>query len=102
MVKFRGVLDPYQSSELNQIEAAELLSVTGRTFRQWCVRFKESGDSGLLDRRLREVSGKRISADRSAEVEALYCARSTSEALIDNVPAIPWPYSILTGKRGHL
>lgn len=75
MIKFRSVLGRYESSELNQIEAAELLGVTERTFRRWCVRFEESGDAGLLDRRLGTASGKRVPEDRSAEVEALYRTR---------------------------
>ncbi len=75
MIKFRSVLGRYESSELNQIEAAELLGITERTFRRWCVRFEESGDAGLLDRRLGSVSGKRVPADREEEVAALYRGR---------------------------
>jgi transposase len=75
VIKFRSVLDRYESSELNQIEAAELLGITERTFRRWCHRYEEAGDGGLLDRRLGGVSGKRVPADREQEVEALYRAR---------------------------
>jgi transposase len=75
MIKFRSVLDRYESSELNQIEAAELLGVTERTFRRWCHRYEEGGDAGLLDRRLGGVSGKRVPVDRAEEVEALYRTR---------------------------
>jgi transposase len=59
VIKFRSVLDRYESNELNQIEAAELLGITELTFRRWCVRFEEAGESGLLDRRLGGVSGNR-------------------------------------------
>jgi len=75
MIKFRSVLDCYESSELNQIEAAELLGVTERTFRRWCHRYEEGGDAGLLDRRLGGVSGKRVPVDCAEEVEALYRTR---------------------------
>ncbi len=75
VIKFRSVLDRYESSELNQIDAAELLGISERTFRRWCHRFEEAGDAGLLDRRLGGVSGKRVPADREREVEALYRAR---------------------------
>jgi DNA-directed RNA polymerase specialized sigma24 family protein len=34
VIKFRSVFDRYESSELNQIEAAELLGITKRTFRR--------------------------------------------------------------------
>jgi transposase len=75
MIKFRSVLDRYGSSELNQIEAAELLGVTERTFRRWYHRYEEAGDAGLLDRRLGGVSGKRVPVDREQEVEVLYRTR---------------------------
>ena len=38
VIKFRSVLDRYESRELNQIEAAELLGVTERTERGDGVR----------------------------------------------------------------
>ena len=74
-VMFRGVFDRYALSELNQIEAAELLGISERTFRRWCVRFGEGGEDGLLDRRLGKASGKRVPVDRAAEVESLYRTR---------------------------
>jgi transposase len=75
VIKFRSILSRYETSELNQIEAAELLGITERTFRRWCHRYEASGEAGLLDRRLGGVSGKRVPADRSEEVEALYRTR---------------------------
>src|SRR3954452_5003290 len=75
MIKFRSVLDCYESRELNQITAAELLGVTERTFRRWCHRYEEGGDAGLLDRRLGGGSGKRVPGDRAEDVEALYRTR---------------------------
>src|ERR1700712_383333 len=75
VIKFRSVLDRYESSDLNQIEAAELLGITERTFRRWCHRYEEAGDAGLLDRRLGGGSGNRGQAARKQEVEALYRPR---------------------------
>ena len=72
VIKFRSVLGRYESTELNQIEAAELLGVTERTFRRWCVRFEADGEAGLLDRRLGKPSPKRISRDSEQEIERLY------------------------------
>ncbi|WP_428537175.1 helix-turn-helix domain-containing protein [Rhodopila sp.] len=60
VIKFRSVLGRYGSTELNQIEAAELLGITERTFRCWCVRFEADGEAGLLDRRLGKASPKRV------------------------------------------
>jgi len=75
MVRFRSVLGRYEADELNQIEAAEMLGVSERTFRRWCRRFEEEGETGLLDRRLGRPSGKRVPADDEAEVERLYRTR---------------------------
>lgn len=75
MMKFRSVLDRYEASEFNQMEAAELLGVSERTFRRWCQRYEEAGPGGLLDRRLGRASGKRVPIEREQEVEALYRSR---------------------------
>jgi len=75
LIKFRSVLDRYDASEFNQLEAAELLGVSERTFRRWCLRFEDAGEAGLLDRRLGRASGKRVPVDREQEVEALYRSR---------------------------
>jgi transposase InsO family protein len=75
MIKFRSVLCRYEASEFNQLEAAELLGISERTFRRWCLRFEDAGEAGLLDRRLGRASGKRVPVDREHEVEALYRSR---------------------------
>lgn len=75
VIKFRNVLDRYESSDPNQIKAAELLGITDRTFRRRCVRFEACGEAELLDRRLGGVSGKRVAVEREHEVEALYRTR---------------------------
>ena len=75
MAMFLNLLHRWESAELNQAEAAELLGVTERTFRRWTRRYEEDGDAGLLDRRLGKASGKRVPADRAEEVERLYRER---------------------------
>jgi transposase len=75
MVMFRGVFGRYTANELSELEAAELLGISERTFRRWCQRFEDGGDAGLLDRRLGRASGKRVPLDREHEVEALYRTR---------------------------
>jgi transposase len=49
MIRFRSVLGRYEADELNQIEAAEMPGVSERTFRCWCRRFEEEGESGWAD-----------------------------------------------------
>jgi len=75
MVRFQSVLHRYEGDELNQMEAAEMLGVSERTFRRWCKRFEEDGEAGLLDRRLGRPSGKRVPPDDEAEIERLYRSR---------------------------
>ena len=75
MIKFRDILGRYEASEFNQMEAAELLGMSERTFRRWCERYEEEGEAGLHDRRLGKASGKRVPVDRCEEVAALYRTR---------------------------
>ena len=75
MIKFRSVLERYEASELNQIDAAALLGISERTFRRWCVRFEDGGEAGLLDRRLGQASGRRVPTEREQQIETLYRTR---------------------------
>jgi transposase len=75
MAVFLNLLNRWESAELNQAEAAELLGVTERTFRRWTRRYEEEGEAGLLDRRLGKASGRQVPADRAEEVERLYRER---------------------------
>jgi transposase len=75
MIKFLSILSRYEAAEFSQLEAAELLGMSERTFRRWSRRFEEEGEAGLLDRRLGKASGKRVPVDRELEVEGLYRTR---------------------------
>src|ERR1700761_2638909 len=52
-MRFEDALDRTERSELSQLEAAELLGVSERTFRRWRDRYREEGPAGVADRRLR-------------------------------------------------
>ena len=51
-MRFTDVLGRSERSELSQMEAAELLGISERTFRRWRDRYRETGLEGLGDRRL--------------------------------------------------
>jgi transposase len=51
-MRFTDVLGRSERSELSQMEAAELLGISERTFRRWRDRHRDSGQEGLTDRRL--------------------------------------------------
>jgi transposase len=75
MAMFLNLLNRWESAELNQAEAAELLGVSERTLRRWRDRYDENGAAGLVDRRLGKASGRRVPVDRAEEVERLYRER---------------------------
>src|SRR5258707_4054216 len=72
MTVFLNLLNRWESAELNQEEAAELLGVSERTFRRWTRRYEEAGEAGLVDRRLGKASGRRGPTDPAEEGERLY------------------------------
>jgi transposase len=51
-MRFTDVLGRSERSELSQMEAAELLGISERTFRRWRDRHRDHGLAGLDDRRL--------------------------------------------------
>lgn len=51
-MRFTDILGRSERSELSQMEAAELLGVSERTFRRWRDRHRDTGLEGLTDRRL--------------------------------------------------
>ena len=63
MQKFESVLDRVLSRELSQLQAAEILGMSERTFRRWRDRHEEEGLEGLFDRRLGKASAKRVPVD---------------------------------------
>jgi transposase len=75
MAMFLNILNRWESAELSQEEAAELLGVSERTFRRWTRAYEEEGEAGLVDRRLGKASGRRVPSDRAEEVERLYRER---------------------------
>jgi transposase len=75
MLKLKDVLSRWESAELSQAEAGELLGMSERTFRRWARRFEEDGEEGLLDRRLGRRSGRAVPDAAAAEVEHLYRER---------------------------
>jgi transposase len=75
MLKLRDVLSRWDAAELSQMEAAELMGMSERTFRRWSRRFEEEGEEGLIDRRLGRRSGRAVPDDEAEEVERLYRER---------------------------
>jgi transposase len=62
MLKFGKIHKRYNAGEISQLEAAELLGVSERTFRRWCGRYREDRAAGLEGRRLGTPAHNRIPA----------------------------------------
>lgn len=71
-MRFEALLDRQERGELSQIEAAEMLGVSERTFRRWRDRLGDEGPAGLADRRIGKPSGRRAAADEILRMLGLY------------------------------
>jgi hypothetical protein len=70
-MRFTDVLGRAERSELSQMEAAELLGISDRTFRRWRDRHRDGGPAGLDDRRL-TPSPRRAPVAEIARMLGLY------------------------------
>ena len=75
MQKFESVLDRVESRRLSQLEAAEILGMSERTFRRWRDRYAAEGSDGLFDRRLGKASTKAVPVDEIAWMVEQYRTR---------------------------
>jgi len=71
-MRFENLLDRHERGDLSQLEAAEMLGVSERTFRRWRDRFREDGEEGLLDRRVGKPSPRRAPESELARARRLY------------------------------
>src|SRR5437763_16917425 len=71
-MRFEALLDRHERGDLSQIEAAEMLGISERSFRRWRDRLRAEGPSGLADRRLGKPSGRRASEAEIAAMLELY------------------------------
>jgi transposase len=71
-MRFEALLDRHERGELSQIEAAEMLGVSERTFRRWRDRLRDEGLEGLADRRIGKVSGRRAAEDEILRMLGLW------------------------------
>lgn len=58
-MRFESLLGRQERGEITQVEAAEMLGVSVRTFQRWAARFEEGGADGLADRRVGRRSPRR-------------------------------------------
>ena len=71
-MRFESLLDRQEDGELSQVEAAELLGMSERSFRRWRERLRDEGPAGLADRRLGKRSPRRASVTEISRMLDLY------------------------------
>ncbi len=75
LMKFEDVYGRTYRGELSQLEAAEILGMSERTFRRYRDRFEADGADGLYDRRLGRASARRAGVDEVMTVLELFDTR---------------------------
>ena len=73
--RFESLLDRHERGELSQLEAAEMLGITERTFRRWRDRLRDEGPAGLVDRRIGKPSSRRAAVAEIERMLGLYRER---------------------------
>ncbi len=71
-MRFEEILSRHQRRELSQLEAAEILGMSERTFRRWRDRWREEGEAGLLDGRVGKPSPRRADESELDRARALW------------------------------
>ncbi len=71
-MQFEKLLERQERGQLSQLEAAELLGMSERTFRRWRDRHRDEGAIGLIDRRVDKPSPRRAPESELAKARALY------------------------------
>jgi transposase len=71
-MKIKEVISRAMSGEINWIQASEIIGISDRGMRRWRKRLDKEGYGGLLDRRTRRPSRKRIEMGTVEKVLRLY------------------------------
>lgn len=71
-MRFEALLDRQQRGEIGQLEAAQALGISERSFRRWGERYREDGLAGLADRRLGKPSSRRAGTLEIERMLGLY------------------------------
>ena len=75
LMKFEDVYGRTYRGDLSQVEAAEVLGMSERSFRRYRDRYEAEGAEGLYDRRLGRASARRAGVDEVMGVLALFDTR---------------------------
>lgn len=71
-MRFESLVGRWDRGEITQVEAAEMLGVSVRTFQRWADRYEDAGLEGLADRRLGRPSARRAPQEELERMLGLY------------------------------
>jgi transposase len=74
-MRFEALLERQEEGALSQVEAAEMLGMSERSFRRWRDRLREEGEAGLADRRVGKPSSRRAASEEISRMLGLYRER---------------------------
>ena len=74
-MRFEALLERQEEGALSQVEAAEMLGMSERSFRRWRDRLRDEGEAGLADRRLGKPSSRRAASEEISRMLGLYRER---------------------------
>ena len=103
-MRFTDILGRSERAELSQMEAAELLGISERTFRRWRDRHRDSGPAGLDDRRLARLIHTH---SRDSETTIVQRIESPHRSGVTTAPSTrsprvsQWPHPLVPKTRRH-
>lgn len=71
-MRFEEVYDRWHSGGLSQVEAADILGVTDRTFRRYIHSYESLGLEGLSDKRIERASHRKAPVDEVMRLHESY------------------------------
>ena len=71
-MRFKEIYVDWEQGRLSQVEAAQILGVSDRTFRRYLCRYEQEGIAGLSDYRLERISHLRAPVDEVIRLHELY------------------------------
>src|SRR5260221_6032105 len=81
-MKLQEVLLRATSGKIKWWQAAELIGISERQMRRWRKRLEEQGPQGLLDRRRRRPSGRRVPKAQAEEVLFFFKQKTAYEITV--------------------
>ena len=71
-MRFEDTYEACQAKRLTQVEAAQILGISERSFRRYILRYEAEGLDGLTDWRISQVSHRRAPVDEVMSLNGLY------------------------------